>query len=54
MNNKRVELCKSCVHNCTDRKNNICNFKNGIWCNAEYGRVIKNKVKGCKNYQERK
>ena len=26
---------------------------NGIWCNANYGRVIKKKVKGCKDYEPR-
>jgi len=45
-------LCKTCVHNCTDNKKNICPVKNGIWCNAEYGRPIKKKVVECKNYKE--
>ena len=36
--------------NCTDRRNNICANHKGIWCNAEYGRVINKKVKGCKSY----
>ena len=43
-------LCHDCIHNCTDHKNNICASHKGIWCNAEYGRVINKKVKGCKNY----
>lgn len=47
-------LCKTCCHNCTDRRKNICNIPNGIWCNAEYGKVIKKKKKECKNYKERK
>ena len=34
-------LCHDCIHNCTDYKNNICARHKGIWCNAEYGRVIK-------------
>lgn len=47
-------LCNSCVYNCTDRKSGSCTNHNGIWCNAEYGRVISKKVKGCKNYKEKK
>ena len=43
-------LCSDCGHNCTDRKNKLCADFKGIWCNAEYGRVINRKVKGCKNY----
>lgn len=43
-------LCHDCMHNCTDRRNNICANHKGIWCNAEYGRVINKKVKGCKSY----
>ena len=43
-------LCSNCRHNCTDRKKKICANVKGIWCNAEYGRVINRKVKGCKNY----
>ena len=43
-------LCHDCIHNCTDHRNNICANHKGIWCNAEYGRVINKKVKGCKNY----
>lgn len=45
-------LCYACSHNCTDRKNKICAGFKGIWCNAEYGRVIKKKIKKCKNYKE--
>lgn len=46
-------LCYYCLHNCTNYKTKSCiNFK-GIWCNAEYGRVIKKKVKKCKNYKEK-
>ena len=26
----------------------------GIWCNAEYGRIINKKVKDCKNYIRRR
>ena len=44
------KLCSNCRHNCTDRKKKICANVKGIWCNAEYGRVINRKVKGCKNY----
>lgn len=44
-------LCKTCIHNCTDNKKNICSIKNGIWCNAEYGKKIIKKVNKCKNYQ---
>lgn len=43
-------LCHNCVYNCTDRKHNSSANHKGIWCNAEYGRVINKKVKGCKNY----
>ena len=43
-------LCHDCIYNCTDRKHNSSANHNGIWCNAEYGRVINKKVKGCKNY----
>ena len=43
-------LCSNCMHNCTDRKKKICANVKGIWCNAEHGRVINRKVKGCKNY----
>lgn len=46
----RKSLCSDCKHNCTDRKNKLCADFKGIWCNAEYGRVINRKVKGCKNY----
>lgn len=47
-------LCYSCVHNCTNRKNGVSANHSGIWCNAEYGRVINKKRKGCKFYKERK
>ena len=43
-------LCHDCIHNCTDHKNDSCANHEGIWSNAEYGRVINKKVKGCKNY----
>ena len=43
-------LCRYCIHNCTDNRNNICTNHKGILCNAEYGRNINKKVKGCKNY----
>ena len=43
-------LCHDCIYNCTDRKHNSSANHNGILCNAEYGRVINKKVKGCKNY----
>ena len=43
-------LCHDCIHNCTDRKHRSSSNYNGIWCNAEYGRVINKKVKGCKSY----
>lgn len=46
-------LCYFCEYNCTDRKNKICDSFKGIWCNAEYGRVIKKKIKKCKNYKEK-
>ena len=46
-------LCHDCIHNCTDHKNNICANHKGIWCNAEYGRNINKKVKGCKNYKRK-
>ena len=46
-------LCQNCVHNCTDRKYNSSANHKGIWCNAEYGRVINKKVKGCKNYKRK-
>lgn len=46
----RKSLCNDCRHNCTNRKNKLCADFKGIWCNAEYGRVINRKVKGCKNY----
>ena len=47
-------LCCYCIHNCTDHRNNICANHKGIWCNAEYGRNINKKVKGCKNYIRRR
>ena len=43
-------LCHDCKHNCTDHKTKSCTNFNGIWCDAEYGRVINRKVKGCKDY----
>lgn len=43
-------LCHDCVHNCTDHKTGSSTNHNGIWCNAEYGRNVSKKVKGCKNY----
>lgn len=43
-------LCSSCIHNSTDRKSGSSANHKGIWCNAEYGRTISKKVKGCKNY----
>ena len=46
-------LCHSCRHNCTDHKTKSSINHNGIWCNANYGRVIKKKVKGCKDYEPR-
>ena len=46
-------LCSYCIHNFTDHRNNICAKHKGIWCNAEYGRNINKKVKGCKNYIRR-
>ena len=36
-------LCHDCIHNCTDRKRSSFANHNGIWCNAEYGRVINKK-----------
>ena len=47
-------LCHDCIYNCTDRKHNSSANHNGIWCNAEYGRVINKKVKGCKNYRRKR
>ncbi len=49
----RKSLCSTCIHNCTDRKRGSCSDGPGVWCNAEYGRVITKKRKGCKNYKER-
>lgn len=46
-------LCHSCRHNCTDHKTKSSIKHNGIWCNSNYGRVIKKKVKGCKDYEPR-
>ena len=53
MNYMSKSLCRDCIHNCTDHRNNICANHKGIWCNAEYGRVINKKVKGCKNYKKK-
>lgn len=46
-------LCHDCRHNCTDHKTKSCINYKGIWCNVEYGRVIKKKIKGCKDYERR-
>lgn len=46
-------LCHDCQHNCTDHKTKSCINYKGIWCNVEYGRVIKKKIKGRKDYERR-
>ena len=44
---------RDCRHNCTNHKTKSCINYKGIWCNVEYGRVIKKKIKGCKDYERR-
>ena len=46
-------LCHNCQHNCTDYKTGSSIDHNGIWCNANYGRAIKKKVKCCKDHEPR-
>lgn len=47
-------LCYSCVHNCTNRKNGVSANYSGIWCNAEYGRVINKNKKAVNSIKNEK